>query len=136
MSFDRNHCLLDHMRCRRLSNLLGIEAMPKERPHVRFGRELRRRRESVGMTLEALAQRAGLTPNFIGAVETGKRDPSLSTILALAKGLGIKPAELLGTMVDLSPRAEEVARLFDVIAEEIQHAIMAILRTLVKPTPK
>jgi transcriptional regulator with XRE-family HTH domain len=57
-----------------------------------FGKEVRRRREALGLTLEELAERAGLTPNYVGTVETGKRDPSLSTVLALAKGLRVPPA--------------------------------------------
>jgi len=40
---------------------------------VAFGREVRRRRLARGWTLDALADVAGLTPNFIGGVENGRR---------------------------------------------------------------
>jgi transcriptional regulator with XRE-family HTH domain len=93
-----------------------------------FGREIRRRREAHGMTLEQLAEVAELTPNYIGTIENGGRDPSLSTVVALAKGLRIPPAELFGGIQDLSPSATEAGLLFDGCQPEIQEAVLTILR--------
>jgi transcriptional regulator with XRE-family HTH domain len=73
---------------------------------VLFGAEVRRRRESLGMTLEVLAERAGLTPNYVGTIEAGERDPSLTTIVGLAQGLGISPAELFWPGPGLSPASD------------------------------
>jgi transcriptional regulator with XRE-family HTH domain len=80
--------------------------MTNEEVNVLFGAELRRRRESLGMTLEVLAARAGLTPNYVATIEMGKRDPSLSAIAELAQGLGISPAELFPSMPGLSPASD------------------------------
>jgi transcriptional regulator with XRE-family HTH domain len=88
------------------------------------------------MTLEIMAERSGLTPNYIGSVEIGKRDPSLSTVLAVAKGLGIQPGELFGSVADLSPTAEEAANLFDQVAPDMQKAVLSLLRTVAVPSPK
>jgi len=96
---------------------------------IEFGREIRRRREAQGLTLEQLADRAGLTPNYIGTIENGKRDPSLSTVLALSSGLRISPAELFGGIKELSPPAMEAGLLFDCTPGEIQDAVLRILRT-------
>jgi transcriptional regulator with XRE-family HTH domain len=41
-----------------------------------------------------LAEASGITPNYIGAIEIGKRDPGLSTVLKIARGLRITPGEL------------------------------------------
>jgi transcriptional regulator with XRE-family HTH domain len=84
------------------------------------------------MTLEVLSKRSGLTPNYIGGVETGKRDPSLSTILALAKGLGISASELFPSVADLSAASENAGRLFDRSTPEIQNAVLGILRATLK----
>jgi transcriptional regulator with XRE-family HTH domain len=73
---------------------------------VLFGAEVRRRRESLGMTLEVLAERAGLTPNYVGTIEAGERDPSLTIIVGLAQGLGISPAELFWSRPELSPASD------------------------------
>jgi len=88
------------------------------------------------MTLEELAERAGLTPNYIGTIENGKRDPSLSTIAALAKGLGVAPGELFGSLPEISVAAEEAGGLFDKAAPEIQMALLAILRATGKKPRK
>lgn len=108
--------------------------MTNEEARVRFGAEVRRRRESIGMTLDVLAVRAGLTPNYVGGVEMGKRDPSLSTVLALAIGLGIRAAELFSSNPELSPASDEAGHLFDSTTSDIQDAVITILRSHVEPT--
>jgi transcriptional regulator with XRE-family HTH domain len=95
---------------------------------VEFGREVRRRREALHMTLEQFAKRSGLTPNYIGTIENGKRDPSLTTVIALAKGLGIEPAALFGALPDLSPAGEEAGHLFDASPPDLQTPLLALLR--------
>ena len=82
------------------------------------------------MTLEQLAERSGLTPNYIGTVENGRRDPSLSTVLALARGLGVSPAELLGGLAELTPSALEAGRLFEAVSPETQAAVLQLLRSV------
>lgn len=104
--------------------------MANERRAAAFGQEVRRRREASGLTLEALAERSELTPNYIGSIEIGRRDPSLSTILALAKGFGVPANELFGTIPELSPTSGEAAALFDEMPPEIQKAVMTFLHTI------
>jgi transcriptional regulator with XRE-family HTH domain len=99
---------------------------------VEFGQEVRRRREAAGLTLEALAERSGLTPNYIGGIEMGKRDPSLSTLLSLARGLRAPPADLLGGLAEMSPAAIEAGRLFEGTLPEIQDAVLRLLRTVTR----
>lgn len=95
-----------------------------------FGQEIRRRRESLGLTLEELASRSSLTPNFIGTIEKGSRDPSLSTLFSLAQGFGIEPPELLGYVHGVSPAALEAARLFELTAPPVRKVVLALLRVL------
>jgi transcriptional regulator with XRE-family HTH domain len=99
---------------------------------VRLSREIRRRREALGLSLEHLAESSRLTPNYIGTIENGKRDPSLSTVLALARGLRVHPSELFGEVMGLSSPALEAARLFDATPPEIQQAVLQILRSVTK----
>ena len=93
-----------------------------------FGDEVRRRREALGWTLEQLAERSKLSPNYIGSVENGRRDPSLSTVLALAKGLRVPAGELLGAVKDLSPAAYEVGRAYDASPQDVQDLVVRLLR--------
>jgi transcriptional regulator with XRE-family HTH domain len=99
---------------------------------VSFGQVIRRKRKALGLTLEQLAERAALTPNYVGSVENGRRDPSLSTILALAKGFRVPAAELLGGARDVGPEALEAARLFEAAAPEVQDAVLRLLRAVAR----
>ncbi len=95
-----------------------------------FGRAVRKKRKALGLTLEQLAERARLTPNFVGSVENGQRDPSLSTVLALAKGLHTPAGELLGPEKEVSADALELGRLFDAQSAEVQEAFLRVFRAL------
>lgn len=97
-----------------------------------FGREVRRRRGVLGLTLEQLAEKSGLTPNYIGTVENGRRDPSLSTVLALAKGLGLSASELLGGAGETTPAASEASALIQTLSPDVQEAVLELLRVLAR----
>lgn len=71
---------------------MGMSTEPP--PIHQFGKTVRSRREALKMTLEELAERAGLTPNYINEIENGHRDPSLSTVFSIAEGLGVEPGDL------------------------------------------
>lgn len=100
--------------------------------HMEFGQEIRRRRLALGMTLEQLAESSHLTPNYIGTIENGRRDPSLSTVLALAKGLRTSVAELFGGIQELSPPATEAGLLFDGSNSDVQDAVLLLLRSVAR----
>ena len=59
-----------------------------------IGREVRRRREELGLTGAELAARSGLSPGAISQIENGKRTPSSTTVMKLAQGLGVQAGEL------------------------------------------
>ncbi len=82
------------------------------------------------MTLEKLAEASGLTPNYVGSIEGGARDPSLSTVLKLAKGLKVPPSELLGGFQGLSAPALEGARLLDQLQPAVRDGVLQLLRSL------
>jgi transcriptional regulator with XRE-family HTH domain len=47
------------------------------------------------LTQQELAERAGLHITYIARIESGKRNPSLHSMSALARGLGISLAAML-----------------------------------------
>ena len=93
-----------------------------------LGVEVRRRRMDLGLTIEELAERSGLSANFVGTIETGKRDPSISTLMALARGLDIPARDLLPGFRDLSPSAMEAAEAFESAPPEIKEGVISVLR--------
>ena len=60
-----------------------------------FGRILRQVRVEAGWTQEQLAFEADIDRTFVGMPESGKRQPSLSVIFALAKALRVTPELLI-----------------------------------------
>lgn len=61
----------------------------------KIGQNLRKIRESKGITQEQLALSAGLNRAYIGYIERGERNPSTNTLVKIAKALKISPKDLL-----------------------------------------
>jgi HTH-type transcriptional regulator, competence development regulator len=60
-----------------------------------FGKNLKKIRESLGLTAAELARMSDLTPAAISQIENGERDPSLSTILKILKVIPVKFEKLI-----------------------------------------
>ena len=97
-----------------------------------LGAKARRLRQERRLTREELGKSSGLSPNYIGAVELGQRDPSLSTVEVLAVGLGIPVSELFGPTRPLSKKAIEMARLFNKAPKELKSALLDVLRVFAR----
>ncbi len=66
---------------------------------VAFGRRLRAVRKEHGVSQRDLAIRTGMYETEVGRYERGGREPRLTTILRLARGLDVLPGELLDPLV-------------------------------------
>jgi transcriptional regulator with XRE-family HTH domain len=62
---------------------------------VKFGDTVRRLRKEAGLSQEALAERANLNADFLGFIERGDNVPTLTTILQLARALGVQPSRII-----------------------------------------
>lgn len=60
-----------------------------------LGYLVKQRRTALGISQEELGLRANLDRTYISGVERGVRNPSLTAIASLAKGLGITVSILL-----------------------------------------
>lgn len=105
--------------------------MITEHNAVRFGAEVRRRREALQWTLDDLAKRGKLTPNYLGSIELGLRDPSLSTITKIARAFSVSIGELLGTHI-LSPAALEYLRLRKEAPSDVRDAVDSLIKAVSK----
>lgn len=60
-----------------------------------FGGNVRRLREALGLSQERLGAEAKLDRSYVGGLERGERNPSLSAIFNLASALEVPPSRLL-----------------------------------------
>ena len=56
---------------------------------------LRRKRHDQKMTQEGLAERAGLSARYVGAIERGDVSASVTVLGRIAEALGVEPGKLL-----------------------------------------
>ena len=79
-----------------------------------FGRELKRLRKELGLTLAQLAKRVGCGQSNISTYERGRARPGVDTLAALARALGVPEerfAELLPPRPKTTPFGSELRRL-------------------------
>lgn len=62
---------------------------------VRFGQRVRELRAERGLSQAELARRVGTSPAHLNKLEAGGKTPTLVTVEALARGLGVGVAELI-----------------------------------------
>ena len=65
---------------------------------ARFGAAVQELRRRQGISQEKLAAQAGIDRAYMGGIERGQRNPSLTMIQRVAKGLGVPISELFQTV--------------------------------------
>ncbi|RZL94726.1 MAG: helix-turn-helix domain-containing protein [Variovorax sp.] len=84
------------MAVRRLLNLLHMTTLAE------IGSFLRQARKDRAMTASQLAQEAGVSRNTLGALEAGRGNVELNTLLALLKSLGLELQFVPEAVADLT----------------------------------
>jgi len=107
----------------RINELLNVLA-----GHIRV------RRKAIGITQEQLAERAGLSPNYIARLEIASNPPSLVALASISKALGLQPFELL--MVESGytwlNKAQEVAWLLESLKKDDLEYVLDQLQATVR----
>lgn len=62
---------------------------------MEIGHALKICRSAKKLSLDELAERAGLSQSYLSMIESGKREPTLSSIEKVAKALGVPTPILL-----------------------------------------
>src|SRR5579875_2710449 len=63
---------------------------------LRLGERIRAERARQGLSLRGLARAVGLSPSLISQIETGRCQPSVSTLYAITTALGVSVEEVFG----------------------------------------
>lgn len=61
-----------------------------------LGEKLKKIREEKGLSMSELHRRSGLSVSYIHYLETGKNEPTVTTLLRLCKALDVAPSYFLG----------------------------------------
>ena len=86
------------------------------------GARLREARTQKRLSLRSVAQALGVSASLISQVETGKTQPSVSTLFALANHLGLSLDDLLGVITPASGRAQTQSETLRPTDAKIQHS--------------
>lgn len=68
---------------------------PRSKAHAALGRAVKALRKERGLTQAEVAEKMEVPATYLSDIERGIRNPSWTTILALAKALGVKPSEIV-----------------------------------------
>jgi transcriptional regulator with XRE-family HTH domain len=97
---------------------------------ARLGARIRARREALGLTQAALAERAGLTSNYVGVLERGLKVPTIDTLITIAKALDISLVALLGDVGAKDPWVDDVLAVASSVPESLRDLALAVLKTI------
>ena len=102
--------------------------------YTTIGKNLRTYRKQRNLTQEQLAERAGLSPNYIGILERGEKQPSLETLLTLLNQLNVSADMVLcdvlntGYAIKGSQLSEQLAG----CDKKVQGRVLAVVATLLR----
>jgi transcriptional regulator with XRE-family HTH domain len=68
---------------------------PTVEPHSTLGCTVRELRRACGLSQDELAARSALHRTYVRGIERGRRNPTYASLARLARGLGVRPWELL-----------------------------------------
>jgi transcriptional regulator with XRE-family HTH domain len=99
-----------------------------------FGQRLRERRLERGMSQAELAHQAEVTTNYVSRLEGGGAAPGIDLVARLATSLGVTVADLVPMPAppkkELSVLREQAQRLFDLLLQTEDRAVLSILTQL------
>ncbi|WP_394616551.1 helix-turn-helix domain-containing protein [Lentzea sp. JNUCC 0626] len=78
-----------------MAEILDFKRTPEPLWREALGRKLRETREDLGERLVDVADRAGISVQYLSEIERGRKEPSSEMIAAVAGALGIDLADLL-----------------------------------------
>ena len=101
-----------------------------------LGLNIKRFRVDSGFTKEELAENAGISVPYLGAIERGEKWPSPATFEGIAVGLGIEPCDLIRPE---NASAQEVKKITVKLIKDITALVnrsVKMMNTIVKESHK
>jgi len=92
-----------------------------------LSKNIRRYRELAGYSQEELAEKAGISLPFLGALERGEKWPSPSTLAGVAHGLGLNPHDLMKPEDTVS---QEITKITGKLVQDINSAVYQSVKAI------
>lgn len=99
-----------------------------------IGNNIRKYRLMKKLRQEDLAEKAGLTANYIGMVERGERIPSLETFIKILNTLGVSADMVLSDVLDngYTVKNSMLNEKLEKLAPEDRNRIYEVIDTMIK----
>ena len=96
-----------------------------------FGARIRKFRDSLGLSREVVAERAGIDADYLGEIERGEKWPALWMTRAIARVLGVSAARFFEfDEAEDEPPTDKVKHLLDGRTPEEQNQALRVIRAM------
>lgn len=96
----------------------------------KIGIIIREKRNSQRLTQEGLAEKVNLSTGMIGQIERGETMPSIESLDAIIKELGIDPRSLFGDFSSPNAEITELCTIASRMTPDQQHLLLKIARAI------
>lgn len=99
-----------------------------------IGKNIRKYRIKSKLRQEDLAEKVGISPNYMGIVERGEKIPSLETFIIIANALGVSADMLLTEVIHTGyiGKASELSNKLDKLPPKERQRILDVVDTLLR----
>ncbi len=91
-----------------------------------LGTQIRKVRKKCGLTIEALSEKADISPVFLSDVERGKKEASVTTLNKIANALSVKVSYLLKPL-DAAAKTPHKRETLEILSDEPTKEILLLL---------
>ena len=98
-----------------------------------IGSRIQEIRNKKGITQDRLSEKAGISPKYLSSIERGKENPTLDTILKLARSLDVKPDEFFTHLEieDPAKRKSMIIKMLDGADEDKLKLVYRVLSVII-----
>ena len=99
-----------------------------------IGKNIRKRRDELGIKQEKLAEMVDLSVSYMGAIERGEKLPKLKVFISIANALEISADTLLSGVLEVGNQivATELSKELSNLSNSDQIRILNVLRTMIE----
>ena len=100
----------------------------------RIGKRVKECRERLGITQEELAEKTGLTTNYISTVERGMSFPRCEKLIILLNGLETSADSIFWDVLDYASeyKASELSKSLSTLSPDAQKRILQMVELMIK----